>query len=116
MILCGRYSGRVGVWHTIMGRSILPRDEVRMAETFLSNGYRTGIFGKWHLGDNFLFRAQERGFQESLVFGGGAIGNLPDYWDNDYFDDHILSQRTQANARPVIQLEAATFRLLVRHF
>lgn len=88
MILCGRYSGRVGVWHTIMGRSILPRGEVTMAETFLSNGYRTGIFGQWQLGDNFPFRAQDRGFQESLVFGGGAIGNLPDYWDNDYFDNH----------------------------
>jgi len=86
-LLTGRYSGRAGVWHTIMGRSILPRDEVTMSETFSGNGYRTGIFGKWHLGDNFPFRAQDRGFEESLVFGGGAIGNMPDHWDNDYFDD-----------------------------
>jgi arylsulfatase A-like enzyme len=86
-LLTGRYSSRTGVWHTIMGRSILPRDEVTMAETFAGSGYRTGIFGKWHLGDNFPYRAQDRGFQESLVFGGGAIGNLPDYWGNDYFDD-----------------------------
>ena len=86
-LLTGRYSSRAGVWHTIMGRSILPKDEVTMAETFSRNGYRTGIFGKWHLGDNHPFRPQERGFQESVVMGGGAIGNMPDYWDNDYFDD-----------------------------
>jgi len=86
-LLTGRYSGRVGVWHTIMGRSILPRDEVTIAETFARNGYRTGIFGKWHLGDNSPFRPHERGFQEAIVMGGGAIGNTPDYWGNDYFDD-----------------------------
>jgi len=86
-LLTGRYSSRAGVWHTIMGRSILPQDEVTMAETFSRNGYRTGIFGKWHLGDNYPFRAKDRGFDESIVLGGGAIGNLPDYWDNDYFDD-----------------------------
>ena len=86
-LLTGRYSSRAGVWHTIMGRSILPKDEVTMAETFSRSGYRTGIFGKWHLGDNHPFRAHERGFQEAVVMGGGAIGNMPDYWDNDYFDD-----------------------------
>jgi len=86
-LLTGRYSGRVGVWHTIMGRSILPRDEVTLAEAFARNGYRTGIFGKWHLGDNSPFRAHERGFQESLVHGGGAVGNMPDYWGNGYFND-----------------------------
>lgn len=86
-LLTGRYSSRAGVWHTIMGRSILPKDEVTMAETFSRNGYRTGIFGKWHLGDNHPFRPHERGFQEAVVMGGGAIGNMPDYWDNDYFDD-----------------------------
>ena len=86
-LLTGRYSSRAGVWHTIMGRSILPQDEVTMAEIFSRNGYKTGIFGKWHLGDNAPFRACDRGFAESLVLGGGAIGNTPDYWDNDYFDD-----------------------------
>jgi len=86
-LLTGRYSSRAGVWHTIMGRSILPTDEVTMAETFARNGYRTGIFGKWHLGDNHPFRAHERGFQEAVVMGGGAIGNMPDYWGNDYTDD-----------------------------
>ena len=86
-LLTGRYSSRAGVWHTIMGRSILPTDEVTMAEIFSRNGYRTGIFGKWHLGDNSPYRATDRGFDESVVIGGGAIGNLPDYWGNDYFDD-----------------------------
>ncbi|MHC4266610.1 MAG: arylsulfatase, partial [Planctomycetota bacterium] len=52
-----------------------------------AGGYRTGIFGKWHLGDNCPFRPHDRGFDESLVHGGGAIGNSPDYWGNDYFDD-----------------------------
>jgi len=86
-LLTGRYSSRAGVWHTIMGRSILPRDETTMAEVFSRNGYRTAIFGKWHLGDNDPFRAMDRGFDESIVLGGGAIGNTPDHWGNDYFDD-----------------------------
>jgi len=58
-----------------------------MADIFKKNGYKTGIFGKWHLGDNYPYRPQDRGFDEVLVFGGGAIGNTPDYWGNDYFDD-----------------------------
>ncbi|HUU37139.1 MAG TPA: arylsulfatase [Candidatus Desulfaltia sp.] len=86
-LLTGRYSSRTGVWHTIMGRSQLRADETTMADIFLKNGYRTGIFGKWHLGDNYPYRPHDRGFDESLVIGGGAIGNAPDYWDNDYFDD-----------------------------
>ncbi|MBC7363215.1 MAG: arylsulfatase [Candidatus Aminicenantes bacterium] len=86
-LLTGRYSSRVGVWHTIMGRSLLRRDEITMADIFLKNGYRTGIFGKWHLGDNCYYHPWDRGFEESLVIGGGAIGNAPDYWGNDYFDD-----------------------------
>jgi len=86
-LLTGRYSSRVGVWHTIMGRSLLWQDEVTMADVFRHNGYRTGIFGKWHLGDNRPYRPEDRGFDEVLVLGGGAIGNTPDHWGNDYFDD-----------------------------
>lgn len=87
-LMTGRYSARVGVWHTIQGRSILRRDEVTMADLFRGSGYRTGIFGKWHLGDNYPYRPQDRGFEESLIHGGGGVAQIPDYWGNDYFDDH----------------------------
>jgi len=86
-LMTGRYSGRVGVWHTIMGRSMLRGDEVTMADVFAAGGYRTAVFGKWHLGDNYPFRPQDRGFDEVLVHGGGGVGQTPDYWGNNYFDD-----------------------------
>jgi arylsulfatase A-like enzyme len=86
-LMTGRYSSRTGVWHTIMGRSLLGRDEVTMADIFSASGYKTAIFGKWHLGDNYPFRPQDRGFQEVLIHGGGGVGQGPDYWGNDYFDD-----------------------------
>jgi arylsulfatase A-like enzyme len=88
-LMTGRYSSRTGVWHTVMGRSLLRRDEQTAADIFAANGYRTGIFGKWHLGDNYPYRPQDRGFQEVLTFGGGAISNTPDYWGNNYFDDTL---------------------------
>ncbi|MBP7050518.1 MAG: arylsulfatase [Phycisphaerae bacterium] len=86
-LMTGRYCNRTGVWHTIMGRSLLRRDEVTMADIFAARDYRTGIFGKWHLGDNFPFRPHDRGFHEVLVHGGGGVGQTPDFWGNDYFDD-----------------------------
>jgi arylsulfatase A-like enzyme len=89
-LLTGRYSTRAGVWHTVMGRSILFRDELTLPEILEANGYRNGIFGKWHLGENFPSRPQDRGFHHITVHGGGGIGQTPDYWGNDYFDDHYL--------------------------
>jgi len=86
-LMTGRYSSRVGVWLTYGGRHHLRVDEVTMADVFADAGYRTAIFGKWHLGDNYPFRPQDRGFQESLIHGGGVAGEAPDYWGNDYFDD-----------------------------
>jgi arylsulfatase A-like enzyme len=88
-LMTGRYSARTGVWHTVMGRSILRRDELTLANLFALMGYRTGLFGKWHLGDNFPYRPQDRGFHEVLTFGGGGIGNTPDAWGNNYFNDTL---------------------------
>jgi arylsulfatase A-like enzyme len=51
-----------------------------------SSGYRTGIFGKWHLGDNYPMRACDQGFQESLVHKGGGIGQPSDPPGSGYFD------------------------------
>ena len=86
-IMTGRYCNCTGVWHTIGGRSLLRNDETTMADIFRANGYRTGMFGKWHLGDNYPFRPHNRGFDEALYHGGGGISQTPDYWGNDYFDD-----------------------------
>jgi arylsulfatase A-like enzyme len=86
-LMSGRYSTRTGVWHTIMGRSLMSPNEVTLAEMFKSAGYRTAMFGKWHLGDNFPCRPQDQGFDEAFYNGGGGVGQGPDYWGNDYFDD-----------------------------
>lgn len=94
-LMTGRYSSRTGVWHTVGGRSILRQDETTLAQLFQRAGYRTGIFGKWHLGDNYPYRPQERGFDEALTHGGGGVGQTPDHWGNDYFGDTYLH-----NGRP----------------
>ena len=86
-LMTGRYSDRVGVWHTVQGRSMLRRREVTMADIFGSNGYATGMFGKWHLGDCYPYRPEDRGFQHCVYHKAGGVGQAPDYWGNDYFDD-----------------------------
>lgn len=86
-LLTGCYSLNAGVWHTIGGRSLLREGMITIADIFKANGYETGIFGKWHLGENHPFRPQDRGFSESVVHGGGGVGGNPGYWGNDYFDD-----------------------------
>lgn len=86
-LMSGRYSNRTGIWHTIMGRSLMDPREVTLAEMFKANGYRTGMFGKWHLGDNYPLRPEDQGFDYVVRHGGGGVGQGPDYWGNDYFDD-----------------------------
>ncbi len=96
-LLTGHHSNRTGVWHTVNGRSLILERETTMAQVFKENGYSTAIFGKWHLGDNYPFRPQDKGFEEVLVHGGGGIEQTMDYWDNDYFNDTYLhnGQRKQ---------------------
>jgi len=86
-LLTGRYSNSTGTWHTIMGRSIMDREEVTLAEALRADGYRTGAFGKWHLGDNYPYRPHDRGFDLGFIHGGGGVWQTPDYFGNDYFDD-----------------------------
>jgi len=89
-LMTGRFSNRTGAWHTINGRSILRENETAMPRFFKNNGYRTAMFGKWHLGDNYPARPEDKGFAEVYRHGGGGIGQTPDYWDNTYFDGSFL--------------------------
>jgi len=70
------------------GMEFMRRDIPTIAEMFGAAGYRTGQFGKWHLGDMFPHRPSDRGFQESVRYGGASVMQSTDYWDNDGFDDH----------------------------
>jgi len=87
-MLTGRWTNRTGVWHTFFARAMMYADEVTIADHFQAAGYATAMFGKWHLGDHFPYRPQDRGFDETYCLRGGATGVTADYWDNDYFDDH----------------------------
>lgn len=82
----GHWTNRTGVWHTIMGRSLLRENEVTIGQVFKDAGYATGMFGKWHLGDNYPYRPEDRGYTEVMRHGGGGVGQTPDFWNNAYFD------------------------------
>jgi len=86
-LLTGIDAARNGAVNVSSGRTLLRADLPTMADVFRAGGYRTGLFGKWHLGDNYPYRPQDRGFDESLWFPSSHISSLPDYWENDYFDD-----------------------------
>ncbi|MGJ8656009.1 MAG: arylsulfatase [Akkermansiaceae bacterium] len=95
-LMTGRYSNRVGVWHTVQGRSMLRARETTMANVFSENGYATGMFGKWHLGDCYPYRPEDRGFQHTVYHMAGGVGQAPDYWGNDYFDDtYVVNGKLQ---------------------
>jgi arylsulfatase A-like enzyme len=81
-LMTGRFNDVTGVWHTIFGRYQLRADEITMADVFKANGYATGLFFKWHLGDNYPFRPKDRGFEYVAWTKGGGTGQQPDYWGN----------------------------------
>jgi arylsulfatase A-like enzyme len=95
-LMTGRYNYRTGVVDTFAGRSLMHPDEQTLAELLTAAGYRAGIFGKWHLGDNAPLRAIDQGFQEALVIKGGGIGQASDPPGGSHYLDPVL----QHNGRP----------------
>ena len=90
-LMTGRYSTRTGVYDTYSGGAIMATEEITIAEIFQQAQYKTGIFGKWHLGDSYPFRPQDQGFDHSLWHLSGGIGQVGDvfnYYEKDqsYFD------------------------------
>lgn len=86
-LMPGQYAEYTGAWRTSLGRTMMRGDVYTIAEAFRDNGYATGHYGKWHIGDNWPMRPQDQGFDDVVGLRCGAVGQIADYWGNDYFDD-----------------------------
>ena len=63
--------------HVCGGLTMLRTDVPTMGDVFAAGGYRTGLFGKWHLGDSYPYRPQDRGFQEVVHHRPGVSPRRP---------------------------------------
>src|SRR5580765_2718197 len=94
-LMSGRHEFRNGVTHTILERERLTPTATTLAQVLKGAGYTTGIFGKWHLGDEPAYWPDKRGFDEMFIHGAGGIGqsypgSCGDAPGNTYFNPAIL--------------------------
>ncbi len=94
-LMTGRYNQRTRCIDTWLGRSMMDTDEFTVAEALKNSGYRTGIFGKWHLGDCYPMRPQDQGFDEVLIHRGGGLAQPSEPLENGRrYTDPILFDET----------------------
>ena len=75
-LMTGRYPGNAGVRNILMAHRDTPGlapDAPTLAEALRSEGYHTGLVGKWHLGAAEGSRPNDRGFDEAFGHLGGAF-------------------------------------------
>lgn len=94
-LMTGRHEFKSGVTHTIMERERMSLKAMTLAQVLHSSGYATGVFGKWHLGDEPDHWPDKRGFGEMFIHGAGGIGqsfpgSCGDAPGNTYFSPAIL--------------------------
>lgn len=101
-IFSGRHEFRNGVTHTIKERERMALSTTTFVKLLQKSGYETGIFGKWHLGDEDAYQPYNRGFSKTFIHGAGGIGqsypgscaDFPPNRTNKYFDCVILNDDT----------------------
>ncbi|MBN9519888.1 arylsulfatase [bacterium] len=102
-LLTGQYNYRTGVVDTFIGRSLMRPDVPTIQQFLAAGGYRTGLFGKWHLGDNYPLRPEDRGFQETLWSRGGGLAQPSDHPDSNpataYFDPFLTRNGKEERAK-----------------
>ena len=94
-LLTGRYQNRFGHEFNPGGAHGLPLSEQTLADRLRAAGYRTGLVGKWHLGNLAQMHPQQRGFDEFFGFLGGA---------HSYFEAKGILRDTE----PVNELDYTT--------
>ena len=111
-LLTGSYPVRYGwskgvVGHIMEKKRGLSPKATTMAEIFKEAGYKTGIFGKWHLGDEPNFMPNNQGFDKSLfinksnnqtkkIWTGGEVTQNP-------FDNKLLTEAFTNGAKAFIK-------------
>jgi arylsulfatase len=92
--MTGRHPMKNGVTHTILERERMTLEATTLPQVLKTAGYTSGIFGKWHLGDEEPYQPHNRGFDEAFIHGAGGIGqayncSCADAPGNKYFDPVI---------------------------
>ncbi|MDP6545557.1 MAG: sulfatase-like hydrolase/transferase [Phycisphaerae bacterium] len=73
-LMTGRYHIRSGHIQTPDGRSVMGDTSVpTVANLFQDAGYKTAMYGKWHIGKNYPYRPEDRGFDEVVTFFQGRL-------------------------------------------
>jgi len=98
-LLTGRYPQRFGHEFNLDNSSThrdygLPLGEITMADRLQAAGYRTALFGKWHLGSGDEFHPMSRGFDEFFGFLGG---------DHSYLDPEAASSNPLLDGRKIVE-------------
>ena len=79
-LMTGLSALRNGATSVTAGRTFLRPGLPTMPEVFARTGYKTGIFGKWHLGDSYPHRPMDKGFQECVYhLGWGMLVSTPEF-------------------------------------
>lgn len=114
-LMTGRHEFKNGITHTILERERLTLKATTIAQVLQTAGYSTGIFGKWHLGDEDDYQPNRRGFDEVFIHGAGGIGQIypgscGDAPGNQYFNPAILHngkfEKTQGYCTDVFYAQA----------
>lgn len=93
-LMSGRHPMKNGITHTILERERMNPETITLPSILRDAGYTTGIFGKWHLGDEDTHQPHNRGFDEAFIHGAGGIGqrykcSCADAPGNKYFNPVI---------------------------